>query len=216
VDIADRVECSKCALGLACQGHCAFMRGSYPADHIFFHQGDTPQAAHFVSRGLVLLTECDSEGELVRQTLKPAGSLLDTQVASGRAHRATATASTPVDICTLALSSFRVWMGPRRSPSRALLELVLAEARAVEKEAAGTRRSAVAKVASFLVEHSGEAGDHALELQHQLIAGLLGMRAETFSRALLELRKAGAIVGSRSVRICDRSALIDLAAPPEG
>jgi CRP-like cAMP-binding protein len=208
-----RIDCNACGLGQACQGqHCTFVRSSYPAGHVFFHQGDAPQAAHFVSRGLVLLTECDSEGELVRQTLRPAGSLLDAQVAGGLAHRATATASTSVEVCVLALSAFQVWMGPRRSPSRALLDLALAEAHATEREGARTRSSALAKVAGFLLDHSAEGDSHALELQHRMIAGLLGIRAETFSRALLRLRKAGAVVGSRSVRIRDRAVLADFAA----
>ncbi len=206
-----RVECATCALGQACQGHCTFVRSSHPAGHVFFHQGDTPQAAHFVSRGLVLLTEFDSEGELVRQSLRPAGSLLDSQVASGMAHRATATSSTPVEVCTLALSAFRVWLGPRRSPSRALMELALAEAHTTEREAVRTRTSAVARVASFLLEHSTEGENRALELQHQMIAGLLGIRAETFSRALVRLRDAGAVVGSRTVKIRDRSVLAGFA-----
>ncbi len=207
-----RIECNVCALGQACQDHCTFLPGVFPPGHVFFHQGDQQQAAHFVKRGLVLLTECDSEGELVRQALRPAGSLLDAQVASGRAHRATATASTSVEVCTLALSAFRVWLGPRNSPSRALLELALAEAYATEREAARTRRSAVAKVASFLLEHSVEGDDRALDLQHRLIAGLLGIRAETLSRALAQLRQAGAVVGSRSVRVRDRGVLATLAA----
>jgi CRP-like cAMP-binding protein len=70
-----------------------------------------------------------------------------------------------------------------------------------------TRASAVAKVAGFLLEHSAQGENRALELQHQMIAGLLGIRAETFSRALVRLRDAGAVVGSRSVRIRDRSVL---------
>ena len=207
-----RIECQFCALGQACQDHCSFANGSYPAGHVFFHQGDPQQAAHFVKRGLVLLTECDADGELVNQTLRPAGSLLDAQVASGRAHRATAIASTSVEVCSLALSAFKGWLGPRQSPARALLELALAEAFASEREAARSRRSAVAKVASFLLEHLVEGEQRPLALQHRLIAGLLGIRAETLSRALAELRDAGAVVGSRRVQIRDRAVLATLAA----
>jgi CRP-like cAMP-binding protein len=209
-----RIACEGCALGQACAGSCAFVHATYPAGQTLFQQGDAPHAAHFVKRGLVLLTETDAEGQVVRQTLRPAGSLLDAQVLSGLAHRAAATALTSVEICALALPALRVWMGPRRSPASAFLELALGEGRAAEREAAGTRRSATAKVAGFLLACSAEGGDRALELPHRLIAGLLGMRAETLSRALARLRAAGGVVPGAGLWIRDRTVLEELAGEP--
>lgn len=206
----ENLECRACHLGTTCQGQCIFVRLSHPPGHVIFRQGDRPEAAHFVSRGLVLLTESDAEGNTVRQSLRPAGSLLDLQVVDGVPHRATACAVSRVQICTLALPRFEAWLGPRRSPARALLTLALAEARVAEGDAARTRQSAVGKVASFLLQHTAAHDLHPLELQHQLVAGLLGMRPETFSRTLARLREAGAVAGTRKVQVRDRERLAEL------
>jgi CRP-like cAMP-binding protein len=213
----DAITCDVCVLGTACQGgHCAFIRSSFPAGYVLFHQGDRPQAAHFLSRGLVLLNKLDADGELVRQTLRPSGSLLDVQVSRGLPHGATAIAAVDIDVCILALSAFTAWLGPRRSPSRALLELALQEVRSTDAEAIRARASATSRVAGFLLDHVGE-GTHApLDLQHQLIASLLGIRPETLSRSLVVLRDAGAIAGHRRVRVVDRRRLGELAVATEG
>jgi CRP-like cAMP-binding protein len=212
----EAIPCNLCPLGTACHGpHCAFARASFPAGHIFFHQGDRPQAAHFLKRGLVLLSKLDADGEVVRQTLRPSGSLLDVQVSRGLPHRATAIAAVEVEVCSLALTSFNAWLGPQRSPSRALLELTLQEVRSADVEATRARGSATSRVAGFLLEHGGDRASRPLELQHQLIAGLLGIRPETLSRSLGVLRAAGAIAGHRRVRIANRQRLGELAAEPD-
>ncbi len=203
------ITCNRCALANTGRERCPFVRASFPPGHIFFHQGDSPQAAHFVSRGLVLLSATDEDGNLLRQALRPAGTLLDAQVARRAIHRATATAVTSVDACVLALSSLDAWMGPRQSPSRAVLELALAEAQATEREALRARRHATARVASFLLEHAEV--ERPLEIQQQLVAGLLGLRPETLSRALAKLRETGAIGGRRRIRIVDARALAQAA-----
>jgi CRP-like cAMP-binding protein len=209
----ESIACNACALGRACRGgHCAFLRASFPAGHVFFRQGDPPQAAHFLKRGLVLLSRLDAEGTLARQTLRPAGSLLDVEISRGQPHRATATAAGDVEVCSLALSSFSAWLGPRISPSQALLDLALKEVRATDAEATRAKGPATSRVALFLLEHGGDAANRPLELQHQLIANLLGIRPETFSRSLAALRKAGAISGRRQVRIGNRRKLAEMAA----
>ncbi|MHB8417593.1 MAG: Crp/Fnr family transcriptional regulator [Myxococcales bacterium] len=210
------VNCNSCAIGLSCADSCAFVRTSRPAGWILFHQGDRPQAAHFMRRGLVLMTEYDAKGDLVHQRLQPPGSLLDMEAAvSGRPHHATAAAETDIEVCTLALSSFHAWLGPKKAPARALLELALEEARTAEWQISEARQSAVSRVAHFLLSHGGEPG-RPLELQHQLVAGLLGLRPETFSRVLSRLRKSGAIEGGRRVSVCDRVALAEIARQDAG
>lgn len=206
------VDCSSCALGSACVHRCVFQRDSFPGGHVFFRQGEMPQAIHFLSKGLVLLSRGDSDGREVSQRLKPAGSLLDAQVISGRSHQATATAVAAVEVCTLSLPRFAVWLGPTRAPARTLLELTLTEARAVELNAAAARRPATARVAAFLMDHTTEAGEPGLEIQHQLVAHLLNLRPETFSRSLARLRQVGAIAGRRILKVIDRQKLASAAA----
>ena len=205
------IQCSQCTLGVACPDHrCVFTRVTHPPGHVLFHQGAIPEAAHFLRRGLVLLTEVDSEGRVSRQALRPAGSLLEPQVVRGTAHRFTAAAVSEVDVCSLPVASRSAWLGPAASPARALLELCLQEAARASSEEARTRTSATARVAAFLLTHAGD-GEAPLELQHQLVAGLLSLRPETLSRVLTRLRDARVISTGRQLRVLDRAKLSALA-----
>ena len=209
------MECSECILGTACERRCVFLRSMYEPGHVFFHQGDVPEAIHFVSKGLVLLTRYDSDGRELSKHLRPTGALLDAQAAVGRPHNSTAVSVTSVNLCVLPLARFQAWLGPRTSPLRAVLELALAEARSLENSATMARRPATERVAGFLLEHGGADDAPPLDLQHQLIAQLLDLRPETFSRALARLRQEGAIEGHRTVRVIDRGRLASLAAEAE-
>ncbi len=198
------IPCDACTLGLACAGHaCVFARATHPGGHTLFRQGDVPQAVHFVRRGLVLLTAVDDDGRVVEQFLRPSGSLVDVQVLMRRPHRHTATALDEMDLCTLALASADAWLGPARSPARALLELALREAVQAGAATGMTRGPASQRVAAFLLEHAG--GAVPLRLQLQLVAGLLAMRPETLSRVLTRFREAGAITGRGALRVLDRA-----------
>lgn len=199
------IDCKSCVIGAACAGSCLFLRRSYRTGQALFHQGDSPQAAHFLSAGRVLLTETGPEGEMVRQTLRGPGTLVDLQVLRGRRHRATAIASTAAEVCTLALSSVGVWLGTQRTPARAMLDLALAEVGDAETSAVRARSGAVARVAGFLLEQPAGA----LPVSHQVAAGLLGLRPETFSRALAKLREEGAL--GEGLTVLDRNALAALA-----
>ncbi len=165
-------------------------------------------------RGLVLETEYDHEGNVIHQRLCPAGSLLDLQVVRGAPHSTTATALTKAEVCSLPLESFNHWLGPRPSPARAVLQLALTEVQAQESALARTHGSAISKVAAFLLEHLRVGDEQPLELQHQLMAGLLHLRPETFSRALTRLRKSGTISGRNRIYVRDREALSAVANPP--
>ncbi len=199
------IDCKSCVIGAACVGSCTFLRRSYRSGQALFHQGDAPQAANFLSAGQILLTETGEDGELIQQTLRSPGAMVDLQVLRGRRHRATAVASRAAEVCTLALSSLSGWLGAARSPARAMLELALAESGAAEVNAARSGAGAVARVAGFLLEQPAGV----LSVSHQTAAGLLGLRPETFSRALARLREAGALADGLVVR--DRAALARLA-----
>ncbi|HUB08602.1 MAG TPA: Crp/Fnr family transcriptional regulator [Myxococcales bacterium] len=204
------VACGSCSLGAACLGHaCVFTRAIRPQGETLFRQGDTPDAVHFLRRGRVLLTEIDGEGRVVDQLLRPAGSLLESLALSRRPHRRTAIAVDEVEVCTLALASLEGWLGPARSPARALLELCLRETAQAGADRGRTRGPAAARVAAFLLEHGDDSAP--LQLQLQLVAGLLSMRPETLSRVLARFREAGAIAGRGSLRILDRSRLEEAA-----
>lgn len=79
------------------------------------------------------------------------------------------------------------------------------------------RRGAVEKVASFLNEwaaHSASAGIIHLAMTRQDIADYLGLTIETVSRTLTQLERDRiiALPNTRQIRLCNRTALEDLAA----
>jgi CRP/FNR family nitrogen fixation transcriptional regulator len=77
------------------------------------------------------------------------------------------------------------------------------------------RRSAVEKVAAFLVDwatHSANTGTVTLEMTRQDIADYLGLTIETVSRTLSQFERDGMIQFStaRHIRLTDPAALCDL------
>jgi CRP-like cAMP-binding protein len=68
--------------------------------------------------------------------------------------------------------------------------------------------TAVRRVARFLDEAIGtQSSGESLRIPLAVLANVLGMRPETMSRALAELRAAGALGDGRSVHVVDREKL---------
>ncbi len=205
---SESIDCAHCALGKATPGRCPFVRTPFPVGHVFFQQGDPIDAVHFLVQGEVRAFTTDADGNVVRQGLRTTQMLLDPFATRRTTHRTTAVAITPVEACVLPVADFDVWRGPRDGPTGALLDLALADILVYEREAYRFRRPAVARVASFLLDHLE--GREPLPVQQQLIASLLDMRPETLSRALAKLREAGAITGDRGeVMLASARALAD-------
>ncbi len=67
------------------------------------------------------------------------------------------------------------------------------------------------RVARFLMQHCQTDGNaEPLRTPHRVLAGMLGMRPETLSRALSELRSSGALARGRALKVSSHERLREL------
>jgi CRP-like cAMP-binding protein len=134
--------------------------------------------------------------------------MLGLECVLGRAMPYEVRALTDVVLCSIDIEAFKNWIGPLDSPLGSVLRLSLEEAirRAGERHA--VEGTALRRVARFLTQttqgmNDGQPPDFPLGV----LANVLAMRPETLSRALADLRAAGALAHGRSVRVVDHEKL---------
>ena len=205
-------DCKACRLGCASlQDRCPFHEVSRPPGTALMVQGERPERAWYVKRGTVIVTSVDAGGDETLCSLRGPGSLIGLELLRDEPARCHAWALTPVVLCGLDAESFKGWLGPQQGPMGAVLGFALDEAAQRQKERIALSGRAVTRVARFLAaQHQVEPGAR-LTLQHRTLARMLGMRAETLSRALARLRAAGAIEPGTGVRIADAARLEEIA-----
>ena len=166
----------------------------------------------FVKSGAVLITRSVDE-ERVEGTpwaIRRAGSFLGLEGLVGAHHLDSARALTDVTLCSATLDAVEVWLAARRPAPRVVLESVLrsgSRERPLRGNADGT---APRRAASWLLDNADRRLPAAVS--RQVMAGLLGMRPETLSRALRTLAQRGAIRhGRTSIEILDRARLRSIA-----
>jgi CRP-like cAMP-binding protein len=113
-------------------------------------------------------------------------------------------ALTDVAFCFLKTESFKIWIGPLDSQLGRVLRFSLEEALRRTGERHAVEGTALRRVARFLVQTAErDVSGEPPHIPHGVLATVLGMRAETLSRALSELRAAGALARGRKIRIAD-------------
>ncbi len=210
-------ECAACSLGRASNpGPCPFHDVHRPAGTILLQQGEPPACVWFVRHGTVLITSVSESGDETFCALRGPGSMLGMEALRGRPTDYEAWALSDVVMCRLDTANFRSWVGDRGTPMGAMLEIALDEAAQRHDERLALAGRSVTRVARFLLERRRIEGcDQPLHVEKQVLARMLGMRAETLSRALHRLRQGGAIADERHVRVVDPDALAQLAAGEE-
>jgi CRP-like cAMP-binding protein len=206
-------DCGACTLGRACRpGPCPFHDLHRPAGTILLPQGETPACVWFVRSGTVLITSLSEAGDETLCALRGPGSLIGLEALRERATDYEAWALSDVVACRIDAASFRAWVGERVTPIGAVLEIALDEAAQRHDERLALAGRSVERVARFLLERRRiERCDQPLHVEKRVLARMLGMRAETLSRALHRLRDGGAIAPERPVRVIDPDALARLA-----
>lgn len=116
-------------------------------------------------------------------------------------------ALTDVVLCFLDVASFKTWIGPLDSPLGSALCFSVEEAIRRVGERHAVEGTALRRVARFLAETTQENDGQAPEIPLGVLANVLAMRPETLSRALADLRQAGALGRGRSVRVVDQEKL---------
>ena len=207
--------CAEC--GMARAGSCPFHETRLAAGSVLVAQGEKPDRVWLIKRGTVLVTSVSGTGEETQCALRGPGSLIGLEALRDEASSYQAWTLSDATVCGLSADRFRQWTGPRNNPLGVVVDYALDELVERGEERIALAGRTVERVARFLVARRRlEKRDRPLRVQHQLLARMLGMRAETLSRALGKLREAGAIAEGVDVRIANYERLVELAGDLEG
>lgn len=216
VDEGEVTECKRCPVGIASgvaeRGRCPFVPRNRAAGAVLHVAGEGVERVSFVKKGAVLITRSVDE-ERVEGTpwaIRRVGSFLGLEGLVGTHHLDSARALTDVTLCSAPLEAVLAWLDGRRAAARIVLESALRSGtreRPLRGNADGT---ASRRAASWLLENADRRLPGAMP--RRVMAGLLGMRPETLSRALRALAERGAIRhGRTSIEILDRARLRSIA-----
>lgn len=204
-------SCQTCPLGHTSPA-CALHEIKRPAGSVLVEQGVPPPHVWLIKQGTVLLSAVDPGGEEVLCAIRGTGSLVGLEAVRGEPSPLAAWALSDVVLCGANTETFREWLGDSTTPAAALLDLALAEATRRGEERMALSGRSVSRLARFLVERRRVEGqDRPLRIRQRVLARMLGMRAETLSRAVAKLREAGAIADGPGLRVADVGELERLA-----
>jgi CRP-like cAMP-binding protein len=197
------LRCQACGLVLRSGAtDCPYRDAKKAAGTVLIPEGQTPESVIYLRRGQVVLSSTSASGSEVSCAVRGPNTMIGLEALLDRPIPYQVWALTDVAICTLEVDQFRTWLGEMSSPLGAALGYSLEEAARRVGERHALEGTAVRRVARFLLDHAEQdSGGESLDTPHRLLAGILGMRPETLSRALAELRDAGALAPGRSVRV---------------
>src|SRR5512146_2292065 len=204
-------DCTSCTLGVASQGRCRFTPTPRESGATLCAQGERPRTVYFVKEGLVSLSAVSPRGSEVLLTLRGPTALLCTEALRGDPSPYEVRALSRVKLCGIAGDQMSTWVGPDRSPARAVLELVLTEGKLQRDEVNYRQGDCLARVARFAPANARFLADRPNAVRKQVAARLLGMRPETLSRCLTKLERDGVLDASRGVRVVDARRLASIA-----
>ncbi len=204
-------DCNACSLGIASQGRCRLTPTTREAGATLCAQGERPRTAYFVKEGFVSLSAVSPRGSEVLLTLRGPASLLCTESLHGDPSPYEVRALSRVKLCGIAGEQMSSWIGPDKSPARAILDLLLTEGRLQRDEVNYRQGDCLSRVARFALAHARFLADRPNAVRKQVVARLLGMRPETLSRCLTRLERDGVVDASRGVRVLDPRRLAAIA-----
>lgn len=175
-------------------------------------QGVTPDAVIYLRRGQVVLSSMAASGAEVSCAVRGPDTLLGLELLLSQPMPYQVWALTDVAFCVLEPAQAEAWLGDRTTPTGAALIYSLEEASRRVGERQALQGPARRRLARFLLQQSQtDAGGEPFETPHVVLASMLGMRPETLSRALADLRAAGALARGRAVRVASERRLRELA-----
>lgn len=177
-----------------------------------FLQGERASSVQFVVDGWVKLYRmAPYGGEAIIRLQSRGRSLDEVAVLKGAPHGVSAETVTDSTVLSIDATAFRRIAATQACLSAALLQAVMDHADALTDDLEQMKvRNSVQRVALFLLalaETHGGSAQLRLPYEKHLIAGSLGMKPESFSRALGRLRARGVKVQDSEVRIADLGAL---------
>jgi CRP-like cAMP-binding protein len=189
--------CEQCVLG---RHGCQLEEQQCRPGAVLLRQGEVPAAVWYLKSGFVLVSSMDDGGSETSCSLRGPGALLGLETLLGATIEYEAWALTDVVVCRMGAAEVTAWAKGTGAP--ALLQLSVEESLRRQHERIGLRGRAVTRLARFLVERE-QRGLGPIEIEHQVLARMLGMRAETFSRALAQLEASGAVGDRRTMSVAD-------------
>jgi CRP/FNR family transcriptional regulator, cyclic AMP receptor protein len=204
-------DCSACSLGVASQGRCRLTPTTREAGSTLCAQGERPRTVYFIKEGFVSLSSVSPRGSEMLLTLRGPTSLLCTEALLGDPSPYEVRALSRVKMCGIAGDQMGAWVGPDRSPARAVLDLLLSEGKMQRDEVNYRQGDCLSRVARFALAHARFLADRPNAVRKQMVARLLGMRPETLSRCLTRLERDGVVDASRGVRVLDARRLAAIA-----
>jgi CRP/FNR family transcriptional regulator, cyclic AMP receptor protein len=204
-------DCAACSLGVASQGRCRLTPTTREAGATLCAQGERPRTVYFVKEGFVSLSAVSPRGSEVALTIRGPTSLLCTEALHAEPSPSEVKALSRVKLCGIAGDALAQWVGPEKSPARAILDLLLMESKLQRDEVNYRQGDCLSRVARFALAHARFLADRPNAVRKQVVARLLGMRPETLSRCLTRLEKDGVVDASRGVRVLDPRRLAAIA-----
>ncbi len=204
-------DCGSCTLGTASQGRCRFTPTTREAGATICAQGERPRSVFFVKEGFASLSAVSPRGAELVLALRGPTSLLCTEAMQGDPSPFEVRALSRIKLCGIAGDAMTQWIGPDKSPARAVLDLILAESRMQRDEVSWRHGDCLSRVARFTLAHARFLADRPNAVRKQVVARLLGMRPETLSRCLTRLERDGVLDASRGVRVLDSRRLAAIA-----
>ena len=180
-------------------------------------EGDSSPELLVVLHGAVKVTKSASDGrEQILRIARRFDSLNDVPAFDGGPCPATAVALEPSRIACVSAAVFRELLHTSSALTDQLLQTYVKRLRAVTELAGDlTLLDATSRVAKTLNTYTRAAGSNEFELRQEQLAGIVGTKRETVSRALRVLEDRGAIERKgHSVCIRSRVKLRQAAAEP--
>jgi CRP-like cAMP-binding protein len=194
------VGCAFCPIGGASHvslgGDCPMIDRRRGAG-TFLYLADTPaDTIYYVKHGTIALSRTlgQNRGEDAPHTVRHAGSLIGLEAIVHPTYLDSARAITDVTVCATSREQMKAWL-EQSGTSKVVLERVLG---AMAKDTPGratTDGNAKERVARWLLDsrHTRET-----RLPRSVLAGLLGMKPETLSRALAAIARTKCIHVTRA------------------
>lgn len=174
-------------------------------------QGEEARGIVRIHSGLALQTVCDRHGEELRCVLRGPGATLNLEAVLGEETWSEVLALTELEVCITPLSVVAPHLGDPDEPGFALFQMAVTEAWHCMDQKRLRHGAAASRVARLLMSASDLLGDGVqIDPPLRTLSRGVGIRPETMSRALAQLRAAGGIEEGRPLRIRDRAVLEDL------
>ncbi len=184
--------------------------------HALFHHGDTAHAIHIVTEGWVKLYRIAPNGAEAVVGVMTRGQSFGEPIALRRAaYPVSAEATTAAEVLAVPAQAFLDLLQAHPETAISVLAATFLHLQGLVEQIEQLKaRSGAQRVAEFLLELCPEGASSAtvtLPYDKALIAGRLGMKPESLSRAFARLRDVGVTVSQTSAAITSVTALQGLA-----